>query len=286
MLGDRSWSIDMQRYNFQFTGQTFHRIRSGRVEGMLRDVAYQGEHPGVLVPARAVGGSGDVVAAGRTQLRQGPAGPGRPGQPRLPGGRGLPGRRPQHRAGGRMSVEQGTGATVGVEPLVAAALAAGDRQGADDVVVVVHRTDATNLRWAANQLTTTGTTSTTSVGVVAVRDLDGRTRLRRAHPPGRRPVGRRAAGGRRRRRGPRADAAEDAATLPEGPQSTTSPRSHRRPPPSGWPAPPPRWATCSPPPRPSRAGDVRLRRARRRHHLDGDAPAPATGRSSRTARSS
>ena len=30
--GDRSWSIDMQRFNFQFTGQTFHRIqgRAGR----------------------------------------------------------------------------------------------------------------------------------------------------------------------------------------------------------------------------------------------------------------
>jgi TldD protein len=41
IVGDRSWSIDMQRYNFQFTGQRFYRIRNGRLDGQLRDVAYQ-----------------------------------------------------------------------------------------------------------------------------------------------------------------------------------------------------------------------------------------------------
>jgi TldD protein len=41
VVGDRSWSIDMQRYNFQFTGQRFHRIRNGELVGQLRDVAYQ-----------------------------------------------------------------------------------------------------------------------------------------------------------------------------------------------------------------------------------------------------
>lgn len=40
--GNGSWSIDQQRYNFQFTGQVFHRIRGGKLDGMLRDVAYQG----------------------------------------------------------------------------------------------------------------------------------------------------------------------------------------------------------------------------------------------------
>jgi len=40
--GDGSWSIDMQRYNFQFTGQEFWEIKSGKIVGMLRDVAYQG----------------------------------------------------------------------------------------------------------------------------------------------------------------------------------------------------------------------------------------------------
>lgn len=40
--GDGSWSIDMQRYNFQFTGQEFWEIKNGKIAGMLRDVAYQG----------------------------------------------------------------------------------------------------------------------------------------------------------------------------------------------------------------------------------------------------
>ena len=42
IIGDGSWSIDMQRYNFQFTGQEFWEIKGGKIAGMLRDVAYQG----------------------------------------------------------------------------------------------------------------------------------------------------------------------------------------------------------------------------------------------------
>jgi len=41
VVGDKSWSIDMQRYNFQFTGQRFYRIENGRLAGQLKDVAYQ-----------------------------------------------------------------------------------------------------------------------------------------------------------------------------------------------------------------------------------------------------
>ncbi|MBY4130361.1 TldD/PmbA family protein [Rhodococcus fascians] len=41
VVGDKSWSIDMQRYNFQFTGQRFYRIRDGKLDGQVRDVAYQ-----------------------------------------------------------------------------------------------------------------------------------------------------------------------------------------------------------------------------------------------------
>ncbi len=39
--GRGSYSIDQQRYNFQFGGQTFWEIKNGKVTGMLRDVAYQ-----------------------------------------------------------------------------------------------------------------------------------------------------------------------------------------------------------------------------------------------------
>ncbi len=39
--GRGSYSIDQQRYNFQFGGQTFWEIKNGKVMGMLKDVAYQ-----------------------------------------------------------------------------------------------------------------------------------------------------------------------------------------------------------------------------------------------------
>jgi TldD protein len=41
IYGNGSWSIDQQRYNFQFGGQTFWEIKNGKVGAMLRDVAYQ-----------------------------------------------------------------------------------------------------------------------------------------------------------------------------------------------------------------------------------------------------
>jgi TldD protein len=41
IIGDGSYSIDQQRYNFQFGGQLFYEIKDGQIAGMLRDVAYQ-----------------------------------------------------------------------------------------------------------------------------------------------------------------------------------------------------------------------------------------------------
>lgn len=41
IIGDGSYSIDQQRYNFQFGGELFYEIRDGKVVGMLRDAAYQ-----------------------------------------------------------------------------------------------------------------------------------------------------------------------------------------------------------------------------------------------------
>ena len=57
IVGDRSWSIDMQRYNFQFTGQRFYRIRDGRLDGQLRDVAYQATTTEFWNSMEAVGGA-------------------------------------------------------------------------------------------------------------------------------------------------------------------------------------------------------------------------------------
>ena len=41
VIGDGSFSIDQQRYNFQFGGQLFYEIKDGKIGSMLRDVAYQ-----------------------------------------------------------------------------------------------------------------------------------------------------------------------------------------------------------------------------------------------------
>ena len=57
IVGDKSWSIDMQRYNFQFTGQRFYRIRNGRLAGQLRDVAYQSSTLDFWNAMEAVGGA-------------------------------------------------------------------------------------------------------------------------------------------------------------------------------------------------------------------------------------
>ena len=56
IVGDKSWSIDMQRYNFQFTGQRFFRIRDGRLDGQMRDVAYQATTTDFWGSMEAVGG--------------------------------------------------------------------------------------------------------------------------------------------------------------------------------------------------------------------------------------
>ena len=55
IVGDNSWSIDMQRYNFQFTGQRFHRIKDGKIVGQVKDAAYQGRTPDFWGSMSAVG---------------------------------------------------------------------------------------------------------------------------------------------------------------------------------------------------------------------------------------
>ncbi len=41
IAGRGSYSIDQQRYNFQFGGSVFYEIKDGKIAGMLNDVAYQ-----------------------------------------------------------------------------------------------------------------------------------------------------------------------------------------------------------------------------------------------------
>lgn len=64
VIGDKSWSIDMQRFNFQFTGQRFYRIENGELVGQLRDVAYQATTTDFWGSMEAVGGPGTWVLGG------------------------------------------------------------------------------------------------------------------------------------------------------------------------------------------------------------------------------
>jgi TldD protein len=41
IVGDGSFSIDQQRYNFQFGGKMFYEIKDGKIGQMIEDVAYQ-----------------------------------------------------------------------------------------------------------------------------------------------------------------------------------------------------------------------------------------------------
>jgi TldD protein len=75
VVGDKSWSIDMQRYNFQFTGQRFFRIEHGRLAGQVRDVAYQATTTEFWGALEAVGGGSTWLLAGAFNC-----GKGQPGQ--------------------------------------------------------------------------------------------------------------------------------------------------------------------------------------------------------------
>jgi TldD protein len=75
VVGDKSWSIDMQRYNFQFTGQRFFRIENGKLAGQLRDVAYQATTTDFWGSLEAVGGPQTYLLGGAFNC-----GKGQPGQ--------------------------------------------------------------------------------------------------------------------------------------------------------------------------------------------------------------
>lgn len=64
IVGDKSWSIDMQRFNFQFTGQQFWEIVNGKVVGQLKDVAYQAKTTDFWNSMEDIGGPKTFLLAG------------------------------------------------------------------------------------------------------------------------------------------------------------------------------------------------------------------------------
>ena len=79
VVGDKSWSIDMQRYNFQFTGQRFYRIRGGRDRRAGQGCRLSGDDDRLLGRDGCGRRTGDLPARRRFQLRQGPTRSGRGG---------------------------------------------------------------------------------------------------------------------------------------------------------------------------------------------------------------
>ncbi len=73
--GDGSYSIDQQRYNFQFGGQVFWEIKDGKRSRMLRDVAYQARTPDFWNSLTLLGGKqtyklGATLSDGKGQPQQ------------------------------------------------------------------------------------------------------------------------------------------------------------------------------------------------------------------------
>ena len=59
-----SWSIDHQRYNFQFSGQAYYEVRGGKITGMLKDVAYQSKTPEFWNSMDMIGGKSSYWLGG------------------------------------------------------------------------------------------------------------------------------------------------------------------------------------------------------------------------------
>jgi hypothetical protein len=62
--GDGSYSIDHQRNNFQFSGQTFWEVKNGKITTQLRDLAYQSNTPDFWRSCDMVGGWSTYLLGG------------------------------------------------------------------------------------------------------------------------------------------------------------------------------------------------------------------------------
>ena len=171
-MGDKSWSIDMQRYNFQFTGQRFFRIENGRLAGQLKDVAYQATTTDFWRSMEAVGGPETYLLGGAFNCGKGQPGQVAPVSHGSPSAlfRGVNMLNTQAEGGGCVSQSRIA------QELVERALSAATLPG---VAAVSERTEA-NLRWANNALTTNGEMRSPTLTVT--RDRRGRRRARRPAP--------------------------------------------------------------------------------------------------------
>ena len=163
IVGDKSWSIDMQRYNFQFTGQRFYRIKNGRLAGQLKDVAYQATTTDFWDSMEAVGGPQTYVLGGAFNC-----GKGQPGQV-APVSHGAPAAlfrqvRVLNTAEEGKQVSQND---IGPDAAGHRRARARGGQAGGERVVIADEPSTVNLRWAGNTLTTNGVAAV----ALAHRDL-------------------------------------------------------------------------------------------------------------------
>ena len=234
IVGDKSWSIDMQRYNFQFTGQRFYRDRERPAGRAAADVAYQATTTDFWRSMEAVGGPQTYLLGGAFNCGKGQPGQVAPVSHGCPLGAVPRRQRAQHRSRKERRDD-------------AASATSGSRTWSSRRWTwprcrrwprVAERTEA-NLRWANNALTTNGEMHSRTLTVTATAEVEGGTAAGHGEP-----------GDRRRR--------------------TRSPPWSR--PPSSWPGPARRRRTRCRSSRTTRtattgtrrAGDDRHRRARRR----------------------
>ncbi len=170
IVGDKSWSIDMQRFNFQFTGQRFYAIEDGELKGQVRDVAYQATTTDFWGSMSAVGGPQTYVLGGAFNC-----GKAQPGQVAAVS-HGCPSAlfrdirvlnvAEESAAAARSAAARTRSSDDHRTPqaLVEHALAAST---SEHCVVLVQDTTSANLRWANNTLTTNGVMHGVGVTVIA-----------------------------------------------------------------------------------------------------------------------
>ncbi len=173
IVGDKSWSIDMQRYNFQFTGQRFFRIRDGRLDGQVRDVAYQATTTDFWNSMEAVGGPSTWRLGGAFNC-----GKAQPGQVAAvshgcPSAlfRGVNVLNTREEVGPLMIAARRTSST---SPWQAAASRAGPTRPSSSSPTA----PTPSLRWAGNSMTTNGVSTSRSTTVISIV-RKGDTRARR-----------------------------------------------------------------------------------------------------------
>ena len=94
--GDASYSIDHQRYNFQFSGQTFWEVKNGKITTQLRDLAYQSNTPEFWKSCDMLGGKSTYQLGGAFSDGKGQPVAEQLRQPRLPDRALRAGQHPQH----------------------------------------------------------------------------------------------------------------------------------------------------------------------------------------------